>query len=58
MEDNTILIKNALILDSKNDFDGKNSLLIINDEIAEIASEIDETKADTLDSLIPILICQ
>ncbi|MBR2556975.1 MAG: amidohydrolase family protein [Methanobrevibacter sp.] len=48
MEDNTILIKNALILDSKNDFDGKNSLLIINDEIAEIASEIDETKADKI----------
>ncbi len=48
MEDNTILIKNALILDSKNDFDGQNSLLIINDEIAEIASEIDETKADKI----------
>lgn len=41
MKDNTILIKNAFILDSNK----KQSLLIINDKIAEIADEIDETKA-------------
>jgi 5-methylthioadenosine/S-adenosylhomocysteine deaminase len=41
--DNTILIKNALILDTNN-FEGKRqSLLIKDDLIAEISDEIDET---------------
>ena len=48
MEDNTILIKNALILDSNNNFDDKQSLLIVNDKIAEISNKIDEDKADKI----------
>ena len=48
MEDNTILIKNAIILDSNNNFNNKQSLLIINDKIAEIAEEIDENKASKI----------
>ena len=43
MSDNTILIKNALILNPTNDFkDKKQSILIKNDKIAEIADVIDE----------------
>ena len=43
MSDNTILIKNALILNPTNDFkDNKQSILIKNDKIAEIADVIDE----------------
>ena len=45
---NTILIKNALILDSNNNFDDKQSLLIVNDKIAEISNKIDEDKADKI----------
>ena len=48
MEDNTILIKNALILDSNNNFNDKQSLLIVNDRIAEIAPEIDESRASKI----------
>ena len=44
MKDNTILIKDTFILDSNK----KQSLLIVNDKIAEIADEIDETKADKI----------
>ena len=44
MSDNTILIKNALILNPTNDFkDNKQSILIKNDKIAEIADVIDES---------------
>ena len=48
MSDNTILIKNALIL-NPNDFENKQqSLLIKDDLIAEIAPQIDESKADKI----------
>lgn len=48
MKDNTILIKNAFILDSNN-FDGKKqSLLIKNDKIAEISMKIDDNNADKI----------
>ena len=46
--DNTILIKNAFILDPSNFEDKKQSLLIKDDLIAEIADEIDESKADKI----------
>ena len=45
MSDNTILIKNALILNPNNFEDKKQSLLIKDDLIAEIADEIDDDKA-------------
>ena len=48
MSDNTILIKNALILNPTNDFKGKQSLLIKNDKIAEITEEIDDSKVDKI----------
>ena len=48
MSDNTILIKNALILSPKNNFEDKQSLLITDDLISEISPEIDETKADKI----------
>ena len=48
MSDNTILIKNALIL-NPNDFEEKKqSLLIKNDLIAEISDEIDEGNVDKI----------
>ena len=43
---NTILIKNAFILDPNNFEDKKQSLLIKDDLIAEIADEIDESNID------------
>ena len=48
MSDNTILIKNALILNPNNFEEKKQSLLIKNDLIAEIADEIDEGDADKI----------
>ena len=45
---NTILIKNALILNSNNFEDKKQSLLIKDDLIAEISDEIDETNVDKI----------
>lgn len=48
MSDNTILIKNALILNPNNFEDKKQSLLIKDDLIAEIADEIDGDKADKI----------
>ena len=48
MTDNTILIKNALILDHNNLEGKKQSLLIRNDLIAEIADEIDEDNVDKI----------
>ena len=49
MSDNTILIKNALILNPTSNFNNKKqSLLIKNDKIAEIADEIDETDIDKI----------
>ena len=47
MSDNTILIKNALILNS-NFQNKKQSVLIKDDLIAEIADEIDESNADKI----------
>ena len=48
MEDNTILIKNALILSPNTNFEGKQSLLIKDDIIAEIAPEIDESDVEKI----------
>ena len=48
MSDNTILIKNALILNPNNFEEKKQSLLIKNDLIAEISDEIDEGNADKI----------
>ena len=45
---NTILIKNALILDSNNFENKKQSLLIKDDLIAEISDEIDDSNADKI----------
>ena len=46
MNDNTILIKNAFILSPNTNFEGKQSLLIKDDVISEIAPEIDESNID------------
>ena len=46
--DNTILIKNAFILDPNNFEDKKQSLLIKDDLIAEIADEIDESNVEKI----------
>ncbi len=46
MSDNTILIKNALILNPNNFEEKKQSLLIKNDLISEISDEIDEGNVD------------
>ncbi len=46
MNDNTILIKNAFILSPNTNFEGKQSLLIKDDVIFEIAPEIDESNVD------------
>lgn len=48
MKDNTILIKNALILSPNNFEEKKQSLLIKNDLIAEISDEIDESNVDKI----------
>ena len=48
MLDNTILIKNALILNPNNFEEKKQSLLIKNDLIAEISDEIDESNVDKI----------
>ena len=48
MSDNTILIKNALILNPNNFEEKRQSLLIKNDLIAEISDEIDETNVDKI----------
>ena len=48
MSDNTILIKNALILNPNNFEEKKQSLLIKNDLIAEISDEIDEGNVDKI----------
>ena len=48
MTDNTILIKNAFILNSDNSESKKQSLLIKNDLIAEISDEIDESNVDKI----------
>ena len=48
MLDNTILIKNALILNPNNFEEKKQSLLIKNDLIAEISEEIDESNVDKI----------
>jgi len=48
MTDNTILIKNAFILNSDDSESKKQSLLIKNDIIAEIADEIDESNLDKI----------
>ena len=56
MEDNTILIKNALIIDSNNNFNDKQSLLIINDRIAEISPDIDKKADKVIDANGKILL--
>ena len=48
MTDNTILIKNAFILSPNTNFEGKQSLLIKDDVISEIAAEIDESNVDKI----------
>ena len=48
MSDNTILIKNAFILNPNNFEEKRQSLLIKNDLIAEISDEIDETNVDKI----------
>lgn len=48
MSDNTILIKNALILSPNKNFENKQSLLIKNDVISEISDNIDESNADKI----------
>ena len=48
MSDNTILIKNALILNPNNFEEKIQSLLIKNDLIAEISDEIDESNVDKI----------
>lgn len=48
MTDNSILIKNALILNPNNFEEKKQSLLIKNDLIAEISDEIDESNVDKI----------
>ena len=48
MSDNTILIKNALILSPNVNFEDKQSLLIKDDIITEISPEIDESGIDKI----------
>lgn len=48
MADNTILIKNALILNPENNIDGKHDLLIKNDLICEIGEDISDDNADKI----------
>lgn len=47
MKDNTILIKNALILNPNNDFEDKRQSILIEDNIiSQISDEIDESSAE------------
>ena len=46
MADNTILIKNAVILDPNTDYDEKKDLLINNDLISEISDNISDENVD------------
>lgn len=48
MSDNTILIKNALILSPNTNFETKQSILIKDNLIAEISPEIDESNPDKI----------
>lgn len=48
MSDNTILIKNAFILSPNKNFEGKKSLLIKDDIIAEISDGIEENNVDKI----------
>lgn len=48
MSDNSILIKNALILSPNTNFDNKQSILIKDNLIAEISSQIDESNASKI----------
>ena len=48
MSDNTILIKNALILSPNTNFKNKQSILIKDNLIAEISSQIDESNASKI----------
>ncbi len=48
MSDNTILIKNAFILNPNNFEDKKQSILIKNDVISEISDEIDESNVNKI----------
>ncbi len=48
MSDNTILIKNALILSPNTNFENKQSILIKDNLIAEISPEIDENNVDKI----------
>ena len=48
MADNTILIKNAVILDPNTDYDGQKDLLIKNDLISEISDNISEKNVDKI----------
>ena len=61
MSDNTILIKNALILSPNTNFENKQSILIKDNLIAEISPEIDESDVSkTIDAtgkiVLPVLI--
>ncbi len=48
MADNTILIKNALILNPSVNYEGKKDLLIKNDLISEISDDISEENVDKI----------
>lgn len=48
MKENSILIKNALILSPNTNFEGKQSLLIKDNLIAEISQEIEQDNADKI----------
>lgn len=48
MTDNTILIKNALILNPNNFEDNEKSILIKDNIISEISDKIDESDADKI----------
>ena len=48
MSDNSILIKNALILSPNTNFKNKQSILIKDNLIAEISSQIDESNASKI----------
>lgn len=48
MSDNSILIKNALILSPNTNFENKQSILIKDNLIAEISSQIDESNASKI----------
>jgi len=56
MADNTILIKNALILNPENIYDKPQDILIRNDLISEISDEINEKADKTIDATGKILL--